>query len=108
VSEPSRGVIARVRFNHARDGRGPEPKGVEHLQLGLSWRVTEILDRWERPGSPEQMLGKPDLIKWWLLKVAGPLPGRPPSAASSSWRSASTATRPVVDHRRSARSIDAA
>jgi hypothetical protein len=77
VSEPSRGVIARVRFNHARDGRGPEPKGVEHLQLGLSWRVTEILDRWERPGSPEQMLGKPDLIKWWLLKVSGPLPGRP-------------------------------
>ena len=23
------------------------------------------------------MLGKPDLIKWWLLKVSGPLPGRP-------------------------------
>jgi hypothetical protein len=21
------------------------------------------------------MLGKPELIKWWLLKVSGPLPG---------------------------------
>lgn len=77
MSESSRGVIARVRFNHPPSGRGQEPNRVEHLQLGITWRVTEILDRWERPGRAEDMLGKPDLIKWWLLKVSGPLPGRP-------------------------------
>ena len=77
MSEPSRGVIARVRFNHPSSGRGLEPNRVKHLQLGITWRVTETLDYWERPGSPEQTLGKPDMIKWWLLKVSGPLPGRP-------------------------------
>jgi hypothetical protein len=77
VSEPSRGVIARVRFNHPSSGRGLEPRRVEHLQLGITWDVTEILDRWEHPGSPEQTPGKPGLVKWWLLKVSGPLPGRP-------------------------------
>jgi hypothetical protein len=41
------------------------------------WDVTDILDRWEYPGSPEQTPGKPDLIKWWQLKSPGPLPGRP-------------------------------
>jgi len=81
VSEPSRGVIARVTFNHPPSGRGLEPRQVEHLQLGLSWRVTEILDRWEHPGRPEDMIGKPDLIKCWLLKVSGPLPGRPAERA---------------------------
>jgi hypothetical protein len=77
VNESSRGVIARVRFNHPSSGRDLEPRQVEHLQYGITRRVTEILDRWEHPGSPEQMLGKPVLIKWWLLKVSGPLPGRP-------------------------------
>jgi hypothetical protein len=64
VSEPSRGVITRVSFNHASSGRGREPKRVEHLQLSLIWYVTEILDRWQHPGSPERTLGKPVLIKW--------------------------------------------
>ena len=39
--------------------------------------MTEILYRWEHPGSPEQTLGKPDLINWWQMKVSGPRPGRP-------------------------------
>ena len=39
--------------------------------------MTKILDRWEHPGSPEQTPGKPGLVKWWLMKVSGPLPGRP-------------------------------
>jgi hypothetical protein len=77
VSEPRFGISAQVRFDHPPSGRGLEPKRVEHLQLGLAWYVTEILDRWEHPRSPEQTLGKPVLIKWWQLKVSGPLPGRP-------------------------------
>ena len=39
--------------------------------------MTAILDHWEHPGRPEDALGKAILIKWWLLRVAGPLPGRP-------------------------------
>jgi hypothetical protein len=39
--------------------------------------VTEILDRWAHPGRAEDTIGKPVLIKWRLLKVSGPLPGRP-------------------------------
>lgn len=77
VSEPSRDVIAWVRFNHPPSGRGLEPKRVEHLQFGSTCIVTEILDCREHPRSPEQMLGKPDLIRWWLLKVSGPMPGHP-------------------------------
>jgi hypothetical protein len=77
VTESPRGIIARVSFNHPPSGRGLEPKRVEHLQLGLSWYVTGILDHWQHPGRAEDTLGKPDLIKWWLLKVSGPLPGRP-------------------------------
>lgn len=77
MNEPSRSVIARVSFNHQPSGRGLEPRRVEHLQLGLSWRVIEILDHWKHPGRVQDTLGKPDLIKWWLLRVSGPLPGRP-------------------------------
>jgi len=73
VSEPSRGVIARVSFNHPPSGRGLEPKRVEHLQFGITWDVTEILDRWAHPGRAEDTTGKATLIKWWLLKVSGPL-----------------------------------
>jgi hypothetical protein len=53
------------------------PRASSISSLGLTWYVTEILDRWEHPGNPWQTLGKPDLIKWWLLKVSGPLPDRP-------------------------------
>jgi hypothetical protein len=79
VSEPSRGVIARVRFDRAPPARGSglEPVQVEHLQFGITWDVTGILDRWAHPGRAEETLGKATLIKWWLLKVSGPLPGRP-------------------------------
>jgi hypothetical protein len=39
--------------------------------------VTEILDSWQHPRRPEETLDVADLTKWWLLKVSGPLPGRP-------------------------------
>jgi hypothetical protein len=39
--------------------------------------VTEILDRWAHPGRAEDTLGKAILVQWWLLRVCGPLPGRP-------------------------------
>ena len=68
ISESSRGVIARVRFNHPPSGRGLEPRRVEHLQLGLTWRVTEILDRWDRPGRPEKMQ------RWTQLSTNGSSP----------------------------------
>jgi hypothetical protein len=38
--------------------------------------VTGILDRWAHPGRAEDTIGKAILIKWWLLRVRGPLPGR--------------------------------
>ena len=68
---------ARVTFDHPPSGRGLEPRRVEHLQFGITWDVTGILDRWAHPGRAEDTIGKPALIKWWLLKVSGPLPGRP-------------------------------
>jgi hypothetical protein len=39
--------------------------------------VTGILYRWAHPGRAEDTTGKATLIKWRLLKVSGPLPGRP-------------------------------
>jgi hypothetical protein len=60
-----------------RDQRSLEPKRVEHLQFGITWDVTEILDHWEHPKHAKDTLGKAILIKWWLLRVSGPLPGRP-------------------------------
>jgi hypothetical protein len=77
VSEPSRGIPARISFDHPPSGGGLEPRRVEHLQFGITWDVTGILDRWAHPGRAEETLGKATLIKWWLLKVSGPLPGRP-------------------------------
>ena len=103
MSEPSRGVIARVSFNHPPSGCGLESKRVaEHLQLGISWYVTEILDRWAHPGRAEDTLGKATLIKWWLLKVSGPLPGRPAERGEFVME-VSFLRRParLVDHRRS-------
>ena len=38
--------------------------------------MTGLLDRWQHPGRAEDTLGKATLT-WWLLKVSGPLPGRP-------------------------------
>ena len=77
VSEPRCGVLARVTFDHPPSGRGLEPRRVEHLQFGSTWDVTEILDRRAHPGRAEDTAGKAALIRWWLLKVSGPLPGRP-------------------------------
>ena len=77
MSEPSRGIPARISFDHPPSGRGLESRRVEHLQFGITWDVTAILDRWAHPGRAEDTAGKPDLINWWLLKVSGPLPGRP-------------------------------
>jgi hypothetical protein len=45
--------------------------------LHITWRVTEVLDGWEHPGSPQEMLGQATVTRWWQLKVSGPLPGRP-------------------------------
>jgi len=45
--------------------------------LCTTWDVTAILDRSAHPGRPEDTLGKAILIKWWLLRVCGPLPGSP-------------------------------
>jgi hypothetical protein len=78
VSEPRLGIPAPITFAYPPDrGRDLEPTRVEHLQFGITWDVTAILDRWAHPGRAEDTLGKPVLIKWWQLKVCGPLPGRP-------------------------------
>ena len=77
MSEFRLGIPARVMFAHAPSGRELVPERVEHLQFGITWDVTGILDSWQHPGRAEDTLGKPVLIKWWLLKVSGPLPGRP-------------------------------
>ena len=77
MSERRLGIPARVTFNHLPPGRGLEPRRVEHLQFGITWDVTAILDPWAHPGRAEDTLGKAILIKWWRLKVSGPLPGRP-------------------------------
>jgi hypothetical protein len=69
-------VPARVTFDYAPPARGLEPKRVEHLQSGITWDVTGILDRWAHPGRAEDTLGKAILIKWWLLRVCGRLPRR--------------------------------
>jgi hypothetical protein len=76
VSERRLGIPARVRFDHPY-GRDLEPRRVEHLQFGITWDVTEILDCWAHPGRAEDTLGKVMLVRWWLLRVRGPLPGRP-------------------------------
>jgi hypothetical protein len=77
VSDRRLGIPTRISFDHAPAAPGLEPRRVEHLQFGITWDVTGILDSWAHPGRPEDTLGKPDLIKWWLLKVSGPLPGHP-------------------------------
>ena len=77
MSDHRLGVPARVSFGHAPPARGLEPRQVEYLQFGITWDVTGILDRWAHPGRAEDTLGKAALIRWWLLKVSGPLPGRP-------------------------------
>jgi len=79
VNDRAAGVPARVAFNPAPPARGSglEPERVEHLQLGITWRVTEILDRWQHPGRVQETWGRATVAKWWLLKVSGPLPGRP-------------------------------
>jgi hypothetical protein len=83
VSGSRLGIPARVSFDHAPPGRGLEPRRVEHLQFGITWDVTGILDRWAHPGRAEDTLGKATLIKWWLLKSPGRCPAARPSAASS-------------------------
>ena len=77
VSERRLGILGRITFDDVPPARGLEPKRVEHLQFGITWDVTGILDRWAHPGRAEDTAGKAALIKWWLLKVSGPLPDRP-------------------------------
>jgi hypothetical protein len=76
VSDRNLGVPGWVTFDHPYR-RDLEPRRVEHLQFGVTWDVTEILDSWQHHRPPEETLGKATLTKWWLLRVTGPLPGRP-------------------------------
>ena len=69
MSEPSRGVPP--------SGRASSQGESSTLQFGITWDVTAILERWAHPGRAEDTPGKATLIRWWLLKVCGPLPGRP-------------------------------
>jgi len=80
VSEPRLGIPAHITFDHPY-GRDTGPRQVEHLQFGINWDVTAIVDRWAHPGRAEDTLGKAILVKWWLLRVRGPLPGRPAGSA---------------------------
>jgi hypothetical protein len=50
---------------------------MTELSLLNTWDVTAILDRGAHPRRAEDTPGKAILIKWWLLRVCGPLPGRP-------------------------------
>jgi hypothetical protein len=78
VSEARLGIPAHITSAYPRDrGQDLEPRQVEHLQFGITWDVTAILDHWAHPGRAEDTIGKAILIQWWLLRVRGPLPGRP-------------------------------
>ena len=78
MSRPRLGIPAHVAFAYPPgNGRDLEPRRVEHFQFGITWDVTAILDSWARFGRAEDTLGKAILIGWWLLRVCGPLPGRP-------------------------------
>jgi hypothetical protein len=79
VSEPNLGVPGWVTFNRASliHSWGLKPELVEHSTLGITWLVTEILDSWQHPGQPRDLWGQATAIRWWRLKVSGPLPGRP-------------------------------
>ena len=63
MGEYSRGVPARVTFDCAPAAGGLEPRRVEHLQFGITWDVTGILDRWAHSGRAEDTTGKATLIK---------------------------------------------
>ncbi len=64
MSDHRPGVPAWVTFDYTQPAsRGLEPRRVEHLQFGITWDVTGILDRWQHPGLAEETLGKPTLIK---------------------------------------------
>jgi hypothetical protein len=56
---------------------GIKPQAGRASPVRHRWDVTAILDHWLHPGRPEDALGRAILIKWWLLRVWGPLPGRP-------------------------------
>jgi hypothetical protein len=58
-------------------GGGRVPVRVIHATRGLAWRVEEVLDGWKHPGGPQACAGEPEVTAWYLLRVWGPLPGRP-------------------------------
>jgi hypothetical protein len=85
VSDAHLGVLAFVTFGWKPlgQGDGTEPHRVRHSALGITWIVTEVLGGWQHPGGAAGVYGQADAIEWWQLEVSGPLPARPPSAASS-------------------------
>lgn len=44
---------------------------------GHLWLVQEVLAHWQHEASAGELLGRPECIARWVLRVCGPLPGNP-------------------------------
>jgi hypothetical protein len=59
--------------------RGPwgQPERIKHATLGLTWRVLQVIETWERPDDMETGEGQPVLLRREVVLVDGPRPGQP-------------------------------
>jgi hypothetical protein len=52
------------------------PLTIRHAELELSWSVLEVVEQWTTPDF-EHDDGTAMELKWYRVRVTGPLPGRP-------------------------------
>jgi hypothetical protein len=59
--------------------RGPwgQPERIKHATLGLTWRVLQVIETWDRPEDSPAGEGRPVLLRREVVLVDGPRPGRP-------------------------------
>jgi hypothetical protein len=52
------------------------PELIRHPRLGLSWRVTAVIEDWTTPRYHDSV-GTPAETRRFRVRVSGPLPGEP-------------------------------
>jgi hypothetical protein len=59
-----------------RSPTGREPEWVRHAEHGHVWMVTGVVEGWKHD-DPRKARGQPVLTERYVIRAAGPLPGRP-------------------------------
>jgi hypothetical protein len=79
----------RATLEHGPDFAPARVRRGRHV-----WLVRETVEHWAHPASAPETLGQPELTERWVLRVWGPLPGKPSARGEFVMRAGRFGNRP--------------